>query len=67
MSIKGTTVEFTTKESTSVPPLSAVLPRVGMYTDYRRYLREYYEYRREIRARCGTNGKNGGGLHGDAE
>jgi len=48
MSIKGTTVEFTTKESTSVPPLSAVLPRVGMYTDYRRYLREYYEYRREI-------------------
>lgn len=48
MSTKGTIVEFTTKESTSVPPLSAVLPRVGMYTDYRRYLREYYEYRREI-------------------
>ena len=48
MSVKGTTVEYTSKETTPVPPTRIEPPRLGMFTDYRHYLKEFYNYRRAI-------------------
>ncbi len=48
MSIKGITVEFTSKESTPVPQARIEPPRLGMFTDYRQYLKEFYDYRRAL-------------------
>src|SRR5262245_26636639 len=43
MSDKGTCVELTTKDTS---PSAPVKPSLGSFTDYRAFLKEFYEYRR---------------------
>jgi uncharacterized protein (TIGR02147 family) len=43
MSDKGNSVEVTTKDSINVP---AEPPKLGVFTDYRPYLKEFYEFKR---------------------
>lgn len=43
MAFKGNSVELTTKDSLNV---TASSPKLGVFTDYRLYLKEFYEYKR---------------------
>lgn len=45
MSLKGNTVEFSAKEL-SVNAGVSELPKLGVFTDYRQFLKEFYEYKR---------------------
>jgi hypothetical protein len=40
---KGTSVEITTKDSINV---TADPPKLGVFTDYRQYLKDFYELNR---------------------
>src|SRR6185312_8853544 len=44
MVAKGSSVEITTKVSNNV---TAGPPKLGAFTDYRQYLKEFYEFKRE--------------------
>lgn len=45
MVAKGSSVELTSKEFINIPPGP---PKLGAFTDYRQYLREFYEFKREL-------------------
>jgi uncharacterized protein (TIGR02147 family) len=43
---KGIIVEITAKDPTSAPAVNEP-PKLGLFTDYRRFLRDFYDYKRE--------------------